>query len=700
MPGLAFIEAAVLTGKVGGAGEAKGGAPPPTLMKASNLQGQVQVLTPAQLQSLLQQAAAATGEVQQNGTMTSTASSQGQSQMKSVVNSSNGLSVQGLQGQIIQTAQGTQILSSGANNASGYNVLSAVQTVTIDGQEAIFIPTGGLGGQQVQIGPNQTLLAPNGQLIRCPSNQNNLPFALQNVGVNSPTQSVTVRSGGMQQVLQLPMQQSPTISVQVPVSTANGQTVYQTLQLPVQMISNALPNLMQSGSQMQVLQQMTQLPQQQQYAQIITPSGQIQTVQFASLAQMGNNTLSSSGQTSSGSISITNSTAGGAPTVSIASSGDNLHLNESTPVTSNNSSGNQPGGNGQQQQQQQLQNSTPQITIAGLQGGSGQVTMIPASSLSGLSRLQTGSNMFSIQNLPGYSNVQVIPAASLQALTGQQSVATSQAQQILPPGTQIIGQQLQQDPNDPTKWQVVTTHAPQGTQLVTVASSGTNSSVQQLSSPSQSGDGSGAGAGGGMEVVMGAGDTSTGSASPTKPRLRRVACTCPNCKDGEGKQVGENKRKIHICHHQGCGKVYGKTSHLRAHLRWHSGDRPFVCTWYYCGKRFTRSDELQRHRRTHTGEKRFQCPECGKRFMRSDHLSKHIKTHSKLRTSVQADGSVVDGAAHVVFADAGLMDDGDDGRDDDDDAEDGASSDGDEKMLIIPGEVDAAAVANESQIDG
>jgi len=40
--------------KVGGAGEAKGGAPtPPTPMKANNLQGQV--LTPAQLQSLLQQ---------------------------------------------------------------------------------------------------------------------------------------------------------------------------------------------------------------------------------------------------------------------------------------------------------------------------------------------------------------------------------------------------------------------------------------------------------------------------------------------------------------------------------------------------------------------------------------------------------------------------------------------------------------------
>nr|XP_015825185.2 transcription factor Sp3 isoform X1 [Nothobranchius furzeri] len=123
------------------------------------------------------------------------------------------------------------------------------------------------------------------------------------------------------------------------------------------------------------------------------------------------------------------------------------------------------------------------------------------------------------------------------------------------------------------------------------------------------------------------GDEDMDSSMGEGKRLRRVACTCPNCKESGGRGSGLGKKKQHICHIIGCGKVYGKTSHLRAHLRWHSGERPFVCNWMYCGKRFTRSDELQRHRRTHTGEKKFVCSECSKRFMRSDHLAKHIKTH-------------------------------------------------------------------------
>ncbi|KAG8431449.1 hypothetical protein GDO86_018697 [Hymenochirus boettgeri] len=95
-----------------------------------------------------------------------------------------------------------------------------------------------------------------------------------------------------------------------------------------------------------------------------------------------------------------------------------------------------------------------------------------------------------------------------------------------------------------------------------------------------------------------------GSDAPISPARPLSMDTAP---------VRLTNEKRHRCPYSGCGKVYGKSSHLKAHYRVHTVNAPH---------------------RTHTGEKQFRCPLCEKRFMRSDHLTKHARRHTDFHPSM------------------------------------------------------------------
>ncbi|XP_077981699.1 zinc finger protein 367-like [Glandiceps talaboti] len=75
-----------------------------------------------------------------------------------------------------------------------------------------------------------------------------------------------------------------------------------------------------------------------------------------------------------------------------------------------------------------------------------------------------------------------------------------------------------------------------------------------------------------------------------------------------------------------CSRVFPREKSLQAHMRTHTGERPYTCDYPNCGKAFVQSGQLKTHQRLHTGEKPFACsvPGCQSRFT---HANRHCPDH-------------------------------------------------------------------------
>ena len=77
-----------------------------------------------------------------------------------------------------------------------------------------------------------------------------------------------------------------------------------------------------------------------------------------------------------------------------------------------------------------------------------------------------------------------------------------------------------------------------------------------------------------------------------------------------------------------CGSTFIRSTHLRRHMRLHTGAKPYACG--ICRKRFSRSDYRLAHEQTHRTDKVHKCCVCGKVYHDLVGFTYHCHSHDDL----------------------------------------------------------------------